>query len=427
MTQFRPVTIEIINTGSELMLGFVLNTHQQWLCRQLANLGYTVQRQVAISDSASAIRDAVREALSRSDLIITTGGLGPTSDDITRQLIAELLGRKLNEDPMVLANIEKFFCSRRRAMTERTKVQALVPEGATVLPNSHGTAPGLLLEIKGDQFRSSHLPTALIMLPGPPRELQPMFLNQVVPWLKATLPLDAPYECRIFKTTGLGESLIEDKIASPLHNLVDRGLDLGYCAKMGEVEVRLAARGSDSKDLLDQAEHVVRSQIGKHIFSADGEDLESVVIQSLSRRNETLATAESCTGGVISHCLTNVFGSSAAFLGGVVTYSNEAKVRFLGVRSETLSKHGAVSEATAREMAENVRARNNSTFGLAVTGIAGPTGGSPEKPVGTVFIALASSKPTIVLHYLNPYDRPTFKFIVSRQALDLLRRSVVAD
>ena len=421
------MTIEIINTGTELMLGSVLNTHHQWLCRQLTQLGYTVDRQIAIPDRGDAIQQAVREALSRSDLILATGGLGPTSDDLTRQLIAELLNRPLREDAAVVAHIEKFFALRHRPMPHRTRVQALVPEGADVIPNHNGTAPGLLLEIPPGLFRSEDRPSILIMLPGPPRELYPMFANQVVPFIKAKLALDNPFACRVFKTTGLGESAIEEKIAEPLQPLVDHGLEIGYCAKFGEVEVRLAARGSGAGALMQQGEGIVRSLIGQHIFGMGDEDLEAVVIRMLTERKKTLATAESCTGGYISHCLTNVSGSSAAFLGGVVTYSNAAKQRFLEVKAETLDNHGAVSEATAREMAEGVRQKHDTTYGLSVTGIAGPTGGTPEKPVGTVFIALAGPHPMIVLHYLNPYDRSTFKYVTSRQALDLLRRTVSAS
>jgi nicotinamide-nucleotide amidase len=421
------VTIEIINTGTELMLGTVLNTHQQWLCRELANVGYTVDRQVAIPDTAPTIRQAVREALSRADLIVTTGGLGPTSDDLTRELIAELLGRPLHEDPDILSRIEKFFTLRRRPMPDRVRVQALVPDGATVVPNHHGTAPGLLLEIPAGQFRKADRPSFLLMLPGPPRELYPMFTEQVIPRLKEILPLEHPFVSRTLKTTGLGESMIEEKIAGPLEPLVSQGLEVGYCAKFGEVEVRLAARGAEAEPLIQQGEDIVRGLLNKHIFGSGADDLEGVVIRLLTERKQTLATAESCTGGFISSALTNVSGSSAVFWGGVVSYSNESKQRFLHVKPETLERHGAVSEETAREMAEGIRRELNSTYGLAVTGIAGPTGGTPEKPVGTVYVALAGPRRTLVLHFLNPYDRATFKFMTSRQALDMLRRTVLAS
>lgn len=409
------------------MLGSVLNTHQQWLCRKLADLGYVVDRQVAVPDTGSAIQQAVREALSRADLIITTGGLGPTSDDLTRQRIAELLGRTLKEDSAVLAQIERFFSVRNRPMPERTKVQALVPDGAIVLPNAHGTAPGLAIEVLPSLLRRSDRPAILILLPGPPRELHPMFLDQVVPLLRARLPLETPFLCRVVRTAGLGESMVEERIGGPLQPLLERGLELGYCAKFGEVDVRLAARGADAEAAVLEAERIVRPLLGRHVFGMDDDDLEGVVIRLLTERRMTVAIAESCTGGFISHCLTNVPGASAVFLGGAVTYSNAAKQAFLGVKPETLEADGAVSESSAREMAEGVRQRHQSDLGLAVTGIAGPGGGTSEKPVGTVFIALASPERTVALRCLNPYDRATFKFITSRQALDLLRRTVLGS
>jgi nicotinamide-nucleotide amidase len=419
------LNIELINTGSELMLGFVLNTHQQWLCQQLAGLGYIVTRQVAIADTSEMIQQAVREALLRSDLIIATGGLGPTADDMTRTVIAELLGKQLSEDAEVLAGIEAFFAARKRPMPPNTRVQAQVPEGATVLHNAHGTAPGLILEINPGQFRSTDRRRLLIMLPGPPRELRPMFTKQVVPVLQAKFPLNAPFVCRVLKTTGLGESLVEQKIAPPLRHLIERGLDLGYCARNGEVDVRVTARGDLAVALVDEASQIIQDLIGKHVFGLDEDRLETVVVQLLTEQKKTVALAESCTGGYISHRLTNVPGASVVFLSGMVTYSNEAKQQFVNVRPETLAAHGAVSEPTAREMAEGVRARTGADFGLAVTGIAGPAGGTDQKPIGTVFIALAGPRSTIALRCLNPYDRETFKQITSQQALELLRRTLV--
>ncbi len=419
--------IEIINTGSELMLGSVLNTHQQWLCRELAHLGYVVTRQAAVADSSEAIEHAVREALSRADLVITTGGLGPTSDDITRDKIAQLLGCSLWEDSSIVRHIEAFFVQRHRTMPSSTRVQAQVPEGATVLPNAHGTAPGLVMEIPSGKFRTSGHGTILVMLPGPPRELRPMFTNQVVPLLRAKFPLADDFVCRIFKTTGLGESLVEERIAIPLRSLTDQGLELGYCAHIGEVELRCVARGAAAALTVARAEEVIRPLLQEHIFGVGEDTLEGTVIRLLTERQRTIAVAESCTGGFIAHRLTNVPGASAVFLSGLVTYSNEAKEQFLGVRSETLRLHGAVSEETVREMAEGVRRVTKADYGLAVTGIAGPAGGTPEKPVGTVFIGLASQRPTRVIRSTNHYDRETFKFVTSQQALDIARRALLND
>lgn len=419
------MNVELINTGSELMLGRVLNTHQQWLCRRLADLGYVVTRQVAVADTGRDIEQAVRESLGRADLVITTGGLGPTSDDLTRDLVAQLLGKKLHEDAAALANLERFFTQRKRAMPTSTHVQALVPDGALVLQNAHGTAPGLAMEVEPDRFRAGGKLSWLVMLPGPPRELRPMFSEQVVPLLKHVLPLEDEFFCRTIRTNGIGESLVQEKINTPLAELVARGLEVGYCAHVGQVDVRLSARGEAGNALVREGESIVRALLAKQIFGEEDETLEAVIVRRLTGRKQTLALAESCTGGGIAHRLTNVPGASAVLLAGLVTYSNEAKERFLGVRAATLADHGAVSEATAREMAEGARRETGADFALSVTGIAGPTGGSEAKPVGTAFIGLASVQPTIVVKQFNPYDRETFKQATANQALEMLRRAIL--
>ena len=415
------MVVELINTGSELMLGRVLNTHQQWLCRRLADLGYLVTRQTAVPDTAADIQQSVREALARADLIVTTGGLGPTSDDITRELIAELLGKKLREDAAIVDEIKKFFVSRNRPMPERNRVQALVPEGALVLANPRGTAPGLAMKVEPNPFRASGKPGWLVMLPGPPRELHPLFTETVVPLLQRVLPLEYKLVCRTLRTTGIGESAVQEKIDGPLGQLLQTGLELGYCAHLGAVDVRLAARGDSAEKIVSDATGIVRAQLGSAIFGEDDDELEAVVIRQLTERKQTLAVAESCTGGGVANRLTNVPGASAVFFGGFVTYSNEAKEKFLGVRRETLAQHGAVSEAVAREMAEGACRVMQSDFAVAVTGIAGPSGGTPEKPVGTAFIAVASRSGTQVLKMFNPWDRLAFKEVTARQVLNCLR------
>jgi len=420
------VNVELINTGSELMLGRVLNTHQQWLCRKLADLGYTVSRQIAVADSGRDIEQAVREALSRADLIVTTGGLGPTSDDLTRDLIAQLLGKALQENAAIVQHIEQFFATRKRAMPASTRVQALVPEGAIVLPNSHGTAPGLAMEVRPNPFRGDGKPSWLIMLPGPPRELRPMFTDSVVPLLRRVLPPESEFVCRTLRTTGVGESVMQERIAGPLQHLVAGGIELGYCARTGQVDVRFTAFGSNAPRLVKEAEAIVRGELGSFIYGTDDDEIENVVIRLLTERKQTLALAESCTGGCIAHRITNVPGASAALLAGLVTYSNEAKQKFLGVRPETLEEHGAVSEPVAREMAEGAREQTGADFALSVTGIAGPGGGTAAKPVGTVFIALAKASGTVVKKNFNPYDRETFKQVTSNQALELLRQKILA-
>lgn len=426
------MNVELINTGSELMLGRVLNTHQQWLCRRLADLGYVVTRQVAVADTAPDIEQAVREALSRADLVITTGGLGPTSDDLTRDLIAQLLGKKLHEDARIVQRIEQYFASRNRPVVASTLVQAQVPEGALVLPNLHGTAPGLVMKVEGAFFPSTINPPPatspkwLVMLPGPPRELRPMFDAAVVPLLQRELPLAGEFVCRTLRTVGIGESLVADRVGALLQPLVAQGMDLGYCAHIGAVDVRFAANGPQAAQLIRAAETLTRTELANHIFGTDDETLESVVVRLLTERQQTLALAESCTGGGLANRLTNVPGASAVLLASLVTYANAAKQKFLGVSGETLAAHGAVSEAVAREMAEGARRETGADYAVSVTGIAGPGGGSEAKPVGTVFIGCASKDKTVVLKQFNAFDRETFKNVTSTQALEILRRKILA-
>ena len=419
------MVVELINTGTELMLGRVLNTHQQWLCRQLADLGYVVSRQVSVADTPDDIQQAVREALGRADLVITTGGLGPTSDDLTRDLIAQMLGRRLRHDTVVSSHIQQFFTVRKRPMPERTRVQAEVPEGALVLNNPHGTAPGLAMEVNPNRFRPGGLASWLVMLPGPPRELRPMFNDSVVPLLRRVLPLPNAFACRTLRTTGIGESTVQERIAGPLQTYVKAGLDLGYCSRPGQVDIRLAAQGPTARARWRKPKTIVRRVLGHRIYGTEDDELEKVIVRLLTECKATLALAESCTGGGIADRITNVPGASAVLLAGMVTYSNAAKERFLGVKVDTLAQHGAVSEAVAREMAEGARRETQANYALSVTGIAGPNGGTPEKPVGTVFIAMAGPSGTVVEHNLNPYDRETFKQVTAQQALDLLRRTIL--
>ncbi|HEY5041467.1 MAG TPA: nicotinamide-nucleotide amidohydrolase family protein [Verrucomicrobiae bacterium] len=435
--------VELVNTGSELMLGRVLNTHQQWLCRRLADLGHVVTRQVAVADSGTEIQQAVREALGRADLIITTGGLGPTSDDLTRELVADLLGKKLIENQAVLAHIEKRFARLKRPRPAKTSVETFVPEGALVFLNQFGTAPGLAVEVgedgrwKMENGEKSpppsvilHPPSSsrkkwLVMLPGPPRELRPMFDDSVVPLLKREFA-DEIFVCRTLRTTGIGESRVQEMVAAGLQPSVSRGLAVGYCARPGAVDVRLSAAGKGAEKIVRAGEAVVQKILGTNIFGFDDDEIENVVVRLLTEQKKTLALAESCTGGNIAHRVTNVPGASVVFLGGVVSYANSAKVKITGVRAETLRQHGAVSEAAAREMAVGAREKFGADFAIAVAGIAGPGGGTKDKPVGTVFVALASASGVDVKKMLNPWDRATFKEVTATQALAQLRTRMIS-
>jgi len=432
------MNIEIVNTGSELMLGRVLNTHQQFLCRRLADLGHVVTRQVAIADTGGEIQNAVREALGRADLVITTGGLGPTSDDITRELIAELLGKKLVKNLAVLAHIENFFAQRGRPRPPKTDVETFVPEGAEVFLNATGTAPGLAMRVNEagslrlkDGYKqrppssiiNSLSSRWLIMLPGPPRELRPMFDQQVVPLIQREFAEEI-FICRTLRTTGIGESRVQEYVAADLQPLVAHGLEIGYCARPGAVDVRLTAGGATAEKLVADGTAVVQRILGANIFGFDDDEIEAVVVGLLRLQKKTLALAESCTGGALADKVTNVPGASEIFLGGVVSYANAAKEKLLGVRAETLAAHGAVSEPVSAEMAVGAREKFGSDFAIAVTGIAGPAGGTPEKPVGTVFIALASAAGVEVKKFLNVWDRVTFKQVTATQALEWLRTAL---
>ena len=414
--------IELINTGSELLLGRVLNTHQQWLGRRLCDLGYPVGRIECVSDSGPEIAAAVARSLNSADLVITTGGLGPTADDRTRDELAALLGLELREDPEVVAGIHEHFARRGKTPPPSTLVQARVPHDSRVLLNSHGTAPGLVIHIPAGRFREA--PAWLVMLPGPPRELRPMFDGHVVPWLAAHLPPPRPFRCRTLRTTGMGESRVEEIVQPALAGEFQEGLQIGYCARSGEVDVRLVATGPDAANLVDRAETKVRDLLKEHVFGETDDSLESAVVAAFRATGKTLVTAESCTGGLLAHRITNVPGASEVFVGGLVTYSNAMKRSLLGVREVTLEAHGAVSEEAAREMAEGARERYHADVAAAVTGIAGPGGGTPEKPVGTVFLAVADRRGTTCGRQLNALDRETFKHITTQQTLEMLRRAV---
>jgi nicotinamide-nucleotide amidase len=408
--------VVVINTGTELLLGDVLNTHLNFIAREIFPLGLRIERQITVPDG-NAIREAIAEWLGRAEVIFITGGLGPTTDDITREVTADLLGLKLQHDPAILRAIEERAARRGFRLTDRVARQADVPEGATVLPNDHGSAPGLYLAAAFEAKR-----THSFLLPGPPRELHPMFRASVLPILRRLVPARSAMERRLFRIAGMGESLVEEAVGAELVSLP--GLELGYCARPGEMDLRLIGEPA----VLDQAETIVREKLSAAIFSTDGSDLEEAVVKLLAERGKTLAVAESCTGGYLAHRITNVPGSSAVFLAGYVTYSNEAKVAMLGIEPELIDANGAVSEPVARAMAEGARTKAKADFALATTGIAGPSGGTKEKPVGTVFISLAAKdQPTRIERRFFPDDRPTFKELTTQSALELLRRWLLAS
>jgi nicotinamide-nucleotide amidase len=399
--------VEVINTGTELLLGSVLNTHLRFLAEALFPLGLRVNRQVTVPDGPE-IRTALIESFARAEIVLVTGGLGPTTDDITREITSELLGLTLVHDEAIMRAITARFARRGLETTARIARQAQRPTDAVVLPNHHGTAPGLYLAARAD---APHL----FLLPGPPRELHPMFSDSAVPILQRLAPV-RNFSMRTWRISGLGESIVEELVGERLLAL---GVELGYCARPGEVDLRTI--GTEAQ--LAKAASIVEAALAPHIVSPDATPLEAVIVEELSARGATLAIAESCTGGFVAHRITNVPGASAVFLQGFVTYANAAKVAALHVDPLLIDAHGAVSAEAACAMAEGARTAAGATFAIATTGIAGPGGGTPEKPVGTVHIALAEQGRAMrTEQHRFPTDRATFKDLASQTALDLLRR-----
>jgi len=364
-----------------------------------------------------SIRHTLTELFPRCEILFVTGGLGPTSDDITREMIADSLGLELHQDPQLLASLRQKLKIRGIKWAAGIARQADVPVGAQVLRNENGSAPGLYLKANiNPRIPSPHV----FVLPGPPRELQPMFRKFVLPILHSIIRAPLSVERRLYRIAGVGESLVEEAIGAKV--LAIGGIELGYCARPGEVEVRIIGKA----DGIGQADAVIRSILGLSIFSTADETLEEVIVKLLTKRNQTLAIAESCTGGLIANRVTNVPGASRVFVAGYVCYANRAKTDMLDVDAKLIEAHGAVSEPGARALAERARACAGSDYAIATTGIAGPTGGSAEKPVGTVFIALAAPDETVAKKFFFPTDRETFKQLAAQAALDLLRRKMLS-
>lgn len=401
------MAIEMINTGTELLLGSVINTNAAWLGERLFEKGLRLVRQMTVPDG-EAIFHAMQDASTRADVVLVTGGLGPTSDDVTREALARLFGLELKTDPAVLDHLKQYFDVRGRTMTPSNARQAMVLPGARVLPNANGTAPGLWMPPFGD------IRAHVILLPGPPREMRPMVLEQVLPQLTA-LGGASPSSLRVVKMVGIGESDLQDLADDGLQAV--KGLEFGYCARIGEVDVRLIG----TEDVIDQATGLLDALAGAYMVRPFGVTLEEAVVSHLRERQRSVATAESCTGGLIAKRLTDVPGASDIFQSGYVTYANEAKQRMLGVQSSLLEQYGAVSEQVARAMAEGALSRSEADVAVAVTGIAGPTGAVEGKPVGTVWTAWAfRDGQTESRRSMFPVGREAFRFLVSQQALSRL-------
>ena len=403
---------EIIAVGSEMLTPDKIDTNSLFLTEELNKLGIEIVRKTVVGDDRALLLEAFRDAVNRVPLTIASGGLGPTEDDLTRETVAELLGRRLVRNDAIVRAIEARFRSFGRVMPDTNIRQAMVPEGAEPLDNPRGTAPGLWLE---DRDRT------IALLPGPPRELKPMFREQVLPRLRLRISSVRMYH-RELRVTGLGESHV-DSLAGPIYTRYPE-VQTTVLASPGEVQIHLRVWTADSAHadaLFADIERGLDLALTDRIFSRDSSPLEEVVAQELLKQNATIASAESCTGGLFAERLTTIAGSSAYFLGGVVCYSNEMKTAWADVPPEMIATKGAVSAEVAVALADGIRRRVGSTLGIGITGIAGPGGGSEEKPVGTVHIALASATAMRDRALRFPGDREMIRMQASQAALDMVR------
>lgn len=407
---------EIIAVGSELLTPDKTDTNSLWLTEKLNDIGIDVKLKTIVGDDSARLEETIRDALKRSDIVITTGGLGPTEDDITRTVAANAADKELVFDQTLCDELIEKFKRFGRPMPEINKRQAYVIKGARVLGNPNGSAPGMYLEDNGRR---------LAILPGPPREMKPMFEGQVLPEL-SKLAGQIYVKRRIIKVTGMGESAVDEQIA-PIYT-AHTGLQTTILFNRSEVEIHLAAVSENeatAQELVDDVSQKIAEKLGIAVFSTFGESIEEVVGKLMVEQGKTLAVAESCTGGLISRRLTDIAGSSEYFIEGAITYANEAKVRTLGVLPEMLEKHGAVSPEVAEAMAQGIRQRAQTDYGISVTGIAGPGGGTPDKPVGLVYIGYSDKNKTKSLKISLPGDRYLIRWRSSQAALDYLRRKLL--
>jgi nicotinamide-nucleotide amidase len=412
-------TAEIIAVGSELVTPYRLDTNSLWLTGRLNELGIDVRAKGVARDDREDLAALFTQALMRVDVVVMTGGLGPTDDDLTREVVASVLKLPLAEDADILAGLRERFARRRIAMPEINRRQAQVPAGATALANKNGSAPGLWIESAGK---------IVVLLPGPPREVHPMFEADVAPRLAARTG-GRRLRRRVLKITGRAESEV-DAVAAPVYGPWRDAairIETTILAAPGQIELHLSATGSNVAAVdaaLDAGTESLLSALGSIVFSVDGRSLEAVVGDLLHSRGLTIAAAESCTGGLLLGRLTDIPGSSAWVIGGVVAYANSVKVRDLGVPSALLEAHGAVSEPVAMAMAQGVRARLGADIAVAITGIAGPSGGTDAKPVGTVVIASTGARDELRT-FLFTGDRQMVRTLSTAAALDMVRRSLI--
>jgi len=407
------IRAEIVAIGSELLTPYRTDTNSLWLTERLNAVGIEVQIKTIVGDDEAILEESIRDALKRSEVIISTGGLGPTEDDITRKVFARVAGRQLMLDYEVLEGIRERFASRGYQMTPNNERQALIPKGAVVLPNPNGTAPGIKLEHDGK---------LIILLPGPPRENQPMFINHVMADVER-LSRGVRIAKRKLKVTGLGESALDDMIAPIYKEYTNPATTILFTDS--EIEIHLTATAETAgraEEIAAELADKLEEKLGYYVYSTTGESLEEVVGHRLRLKQFTIATAESCTGGLLAERITQVPGSSDYFEGSIVSYSNDAKSRLLGVSDRLLETFGAVSGEVAEEMARAVKEKFGTTIGVSITGTAGPGGGTDSVPVGTVYIGLADDVLTSNRRLVLPGDRHLIRWRSSTSALEMVRR-----
>lgn len=411
------VRAEIISVGTELLLGQIVDTNAAYLSSLLPQFGVDVYYRATVGDNASRLAEALEQALGRADLVFTIGGLGPTEDDLTRETVARVVGDEMALDEESAAHMRAFFAARGIEMPERNLKQAMAPRSGRTLRNPMGTAPGAVFEWNSK---------AVVVLPGPPREFVPMVDRQVVPYLKERVgDLPEMIRSRVLRIAGLGESSVEEKVR---HLLRGSNPTVAPLAGPGEVHLRITAKAASetaAEAMIDEMDAQLVSILGEAVFGRDQETLEQVVVTKLIERGLTLATAESCTGGLIASRVTDVPGSSATFLSGIVAYSNEAKKDILGVPEQLITDHGAVSEEVVRAMADGARRAARADVAVADTGIAGPTGGTAQKPVGLVYIGFSDKYQTVAQRFRFSGSRADVKLRASQAALDLIRTRLI--
>jgi nicotinamide-nucleotide amidase len=414
------VNAEIIAVGSELLTPFRTDTNSLYLTEQLNQLGVEVIFKSVVGDDLRRLVAVAQHAMLRSEIVVFSGGLGPTEDDLTREAVAEALGVSLRRNEDVLAGIERRFAARGWKMSPNNAKQADILEGATVLPNPNGTAPGQRLSGKFDGRER-----IVILLPGPPHELKGLFEAECREWLRGKLPT-AFLATRVLKVAMLGESHVDARVAPIYKRFAE--VQTTILAGAGEIQLHFKSRAQTmeaAQTRVDEAADAVEEELDDAVYSRDGESLEQIVGYWLQMRNATVAVAESCTGGLLGERITSVGGSSRYFAGGAIVYANAVKTELAGVPADMIERHGAVSREVAAALAEGIRYRCEATLGVGITGVAGPTGGTPEKPVGLVFHALASDQGTEVIERNFPGDRKRIRWFATTLALDMVRKKLM--